>query len=278
MFRVVQTYQADQLAIVETGIDWRNVPPQDGLYQRTRKAQSPIKVAHAHNTTDKENLNKTKWQPGGTLMCALKEHVPRVVDSSSDPEALGRWVSQVIEGKGAHHTRFVAAYKPCVNTGGNNTVYVQHQQHYRQQESDKEPVQAFLQDLKAAIQQWQASQERIIIYMDANEDVRQGPVADMFHSLGMKEQITSKHGPVSCPPATQDRNTQSKPIDGIWTNFDCADIRCGYMPFQEGLPGDHRDCWIDIPAQVLYGYNPAHLHTLHPPSLTTQDPRIRKRY
>ena len=193
VFRVVKEHQVDQLGLVETGIDWRNVPPEDGLYPRSRKAQGPIKVTFAHNTTDEDNLNKAKLQPGGTAMCALQEHVPRVVDGSADPEGLGRWVSQVIEGKGAHHTRFVAAYKPCENRQGDNTVYVQHQQHYRRLESDKEPTAAFLADLKASIQQWQEAKERIIIYMDANEDVRRGPVASMFQALGMKEQVTSTH-------------------------------------------------------------------------------------
>ena len=118
----------------------------------------------------------------------------------------------------------------------------------------------------------------MVCYMDANEDVRKGRVADMFKDLRMKEQITTTHGHYSHPPATHDSNTNNVPIDGIWTNFEDPGIRCGYLPFGEGIPGDHRTPFLDIPFQSVFGYNPPHLHTVYPPKLTTRDPRERKKY
>ena len=113
-----------------------------------------------------------------------------------------------------------------------------------------------------------------MVHMDANEDIRRGDVATMFRSLGFEEQITYTHGKTEPPPATYDANTKSVPIDGIWTNFAHGQMRCGYLGFGEGLPGDHRTCWIDIPHEELYGYCPPDLHRVYPPGVTTKDPRI----
>ena len=47
---------------------------------------------------------------------------------------------------------------------------------------------------------------------------------------------------------------------------------------EEGLPGDHRSAWIDVPAALLFGHNPPDLHRVYPPGLVVNDPRIRTKY
>ena len=119
--------------------------------------------------------------------------LPRIVDISKDPENLGRWVTQAVEGTGNHTTRFVSAYMPC-KSRGDSTVYIQHQEHFHRQKTDREPKQAFLEDLHKALTFWTEAGERVAVHMDANEDVRRGDVATMFRSLGFEEQITYTHG------------------------------------------------------------------------------------
>ena len=55
-------------------------------------------------------------------------------------------------------------------------------------------------------------------------------------------------------------------------------MRCGYLAFGQGLPGDHRTAWIDLPLRELLGYNPPDLHRVYPPDLVVGDPRVRDKY
>ena len=91
----------------------------------------------------------------------------------ADPTHLGRWVSHVIEGKGQHTIRYVSAYNPC-KSKGNNTVYTQHQEHFRNLKTDREPNKAFQEDLQEALQSWNKAGDKVVLYMDANQDVRRG--------------------------------------------------------------------------------------------------------
>ncbi len=257
-------------------MDWRLIPPEDGFYQRKKQSPlQPLKATLTHNTTAPP-LKKTQY--GGCAALAFKEILPRVVDTSCDPEGLGRWVSQLIEGAAGHNLRYVVGYMPCVNHG-ETTVYTQHQEHFRNQKTDREPCQAMLEDFYQALHSWDRAGEKLVVCMDANQDVRTGTLAQMFLDLGFgKEQITSRHGAYSPPPATQDTNTKGKVIDGIWVNFNQGDLRCSFLPFGSGIPGDHRDTIIDIPFEAAFGYKPPHLHRVYPPNLTTQNPRERKQY
>ena len=54
-------------------------------------------------------------------------------------------------------------------------------------------------------------------------------------------------------------------------------MRCGYLGFEEGLPGDHRTVWIDLPLEELFGHRPPNLHKVFPPDLVASDPRVCKK-
>ncbi len=136
---------------------------------------------------------------------------------------------------------------------------------------------ALLEDLGKALKQWDAAGEFVAVYMDANEDVRNGPVSDMFMAANFYEQITGRHAP-NPPPATHEKNTKGVPIDGIWTNFANKQMRCGYLPFGAGYSSDHCIPWIDIDRKDVFGYRPPHLYRVFAPALTSADPRIRKKY
>ncbi len=71
-----------------------------------------------------------------------------------------------------------------------------------------------LEDLYEEINAWKALGNKIIVMMDANEDVRRGDVNNLFQVLGMTEVILRRHADKS-PPATHNRNNNREPIDGI---------------------------------------------------------------
>lgn len=183
----------------------------------------------------------------------------------------------MIGGKNKHSFRFVNAYMPCDNTKGTTTVFRQHRLHLQSQGDERLPRQAMLEDFHQTLSAWLEAGEIVMVFMDANDDVRQGEVNTMFRSLEMREMISKRHGKTHPMPATQQRNTASRPIDGVWSNVPNS-LRCGYLAFGEGVPGDHRTMWIDIPFATMFGYTPPHIHKVYPPDLTTADPRIRKRY
>jgi len=150
IFRGCEELKADICSNIETGLDWRLMEPENGMYQRTKAAKGPCKASIAHNTTEPPK-QKTQW--GGTALMCFQNILPRIVDISKDPENLGRWVTQAVEGTGNHTTRFVSAYMPC-KSRGDSTVYIQHQEHFRRQKTDREPKQAFLEDLHKALTFW----------------------------------------------------------------------------------------------------------------------------
>jgi len=55
-------------------------------------------------------------------------------------------------------------------------------------------------------------------------------------------------------------------------------IRCGYLAFGEGLPGDHRTLWADIPYFIIFGNKQLHINCTYAEQFAIQDPRIRKKY
>ena len=284
---LILALKADSVGLTELNLDWRKIPSEDNFWSKMRSWQvGPCTGGPTHNTTSKPH--KTV-QHGGCATIALERLLPRVISVEQDPTHLGRWISQVIEGKGNHRARLVTGYLPCKNTG-KETVYTQHKAHFQKTElptdhprrsrnhthDDREPIQAWIEDFKAEVTSWTSANEKVVIRMDANSDVRTGHLANMLRSLGFEEQITFRHARNGPPPATHIANTKGVPIDGIWTNFAHGTMRCGYMAFHEGLPSDHRTAWIDLPMHEMLGYRPPDIHRRKPPNLIDSDPCIRK--
>ena len=271
------TLQADTAGLSEVNLDWRLIPAEDSLWARGRLySHGPVKAAQAHNHHPKP---RNKSQVGGCITMAFERMLPRCISTTKDPSGLGRWISQLFEGKGNHKARLVSGYFPCKSTAGEHTVYTQHKDHFRSRAadeddsaSDREPHQAWLEDFQEEIEKWLEDDEKIVIRLDANSDVRTGPVAAMLRELGFEEQVTFRHGGNRDPPGTHMANTKGVPIDGVWTNFAHGQMRCGYLDFAEGLPGDHHTVWIDLPADELFGYTPPDLHKVFPPDLVASDP------
>ena len=159
-----------------------------------------------------------------------------------------------------------------------NTVYKQHLRYLRSQNDDRDPLKAFEADLEKTLAAWIEDGERILLGMDANQDVRSGSLSRMLAKLGMRDIILARHQAQGPPPATYERNESEVPIDGIFANFDCLDVRCGYMDFGDGLPGDHRTLWADLPYRLVFGHTPPNLYRRKPQVLNTKDPRLRDKY
>ena len=273
--------QLDIIAMAEIGLNWRNLNDRNQWHNRTHcsRLRSP-KSNFAENRTC---AFEEDCVPGGVGMTTTFEATHRVSSISRDPTGLGRWASMVLEGRQDYKLRVAVAYNPCKPaTSGLLKVYDQHKFYFRGKgppsNPDREPNQAFREDLLAAVQTWKANGEQIVIMMDANEDVRTGPLALALQTEGLWDAITAKHGSHQPPPATFFRNTNARPIDGIFTTLPANELQCGYFDFKEGIPGDHRMLWVDIPFTLALGHNPPNLSQVSAPRLAGKDPRVRKAY
>ena len=212
---------------------------------------------------------------GGAALVLTPEAATRFNSFSDDPTGLGRWTSSLINGRDGWNLRIVAAYNPC-KRGGNDTVWSQHQRYFRSLGNFTDPIKMMEKDLCVALSSWLASDEHIVLMIDANQCVRTGDLGKAFAAMGINEAIISKHITMQPPPATHMRG--SRPIDGIFTTLDPATFTSGYLPFGEGLDSDHRTAWIDIPFSAALGHNPPHLNKMDPSPLTLFDPAIEAKY
>ena len=87
------------------------------------------------------------------MLIARNKLLPRIIATEKDPSGLGRWINQLVEGKGDHKARYLSAYVPCKDQG-KFTVYSQHHSHFQKLASeestgaaDREPLQAWMEDL-----------------------------------------------------------------------------------------------------------------------------------
>ena len=96
---------------------------------------------------------------------------------------------------------------------------------------------------------------KVILGMDANDDIRSSNISKMLEEIGMKEAILNFHKEKS-PPATHNRNRSRKSIDSIWTLPGIEAISCEFFPFHnnKGFYSDHRLVWVDLCNESLFSH------------------------
>jgi hypothetical protein len=83
------------------------------------------------------------------------------------------------------------------------TVFSQQERHLRSQNDDRDPPRAFIKDLEAQLDLWMTAGNLIIIGLDANDNVRTGPVNAMLQSRGLVEVHSAQHPHLAELPATK---------------------------------------------------------------------------
>jgi len=142
----------------------------------------------------------------------------------------------------------------------------------------RNPTTALQEDLKTAVLTWVEAGEHLIIGIDANENVQNGALTSMLRACGLHNMIHTKHPKLKNFP-TFECSDNDTPIDAIMTTFpDSQTTRCGYLAFGEGLPGDHRTLWADIPCTIIFGNKEPHINRTYAKQLAIQDPRMRQKY
>ena len=171
----------------------------------------------------------TTHQPGGTATLVVEDIAQRYHSAGQDTKELGRWSWVKVTGKQNCVTRIVTVYCPKRTGVGMNTVYEQQLEFLK-----TNPTAAFWEDLAKAIVQLQNEGDQLIIMGDWNEVVVNGNLTEWMNTFGLREGITSLHGPD--PPPTFHRGSDA--IDGIFVSSTVKIKQAGYLGFGE-IPGDH---------------------------------------
>jgi hypothetical protein len=119
------------------------------------------------------------------------------------------------------------------------------------------PRRILLDDIQSQLQAWRQAGERLVVFIDANENTTKGPFHQMFGSpaLQMREVVSHRHpDPRWRHTATYHKgNSLGKwPIDGVYATPDLPFDAASWLQFMPHL-GDHRFAVLDINSEALVG-------------------------
>jgi hypothetical protein len=246
----VNNFQFDNLGLAETNTDWRLVDKASRLYNWTKGWWESLHLSLSFNCTQPP-AQRQRW--GGTAIISINKAAHCVAERGIDNSKLGRWSWNKFRGKNNHLIHVFVAYCPNPPSGP-LSVYAQHRSFLLLRNDEKCPREAFLQDISADIASALANEEKVILMLDRNHNMKKGNLADQLSRIGLHEAIIDKYG--TNGPSTFRRNTARTPIDGIWISQDVKIHRGGYFEYDQFiLNADHRCIWVDIKFGQAFGHN-----------------------
>ena len=265
--------QADCCGLIETNVYWGKCRDRARFNERMRHGPwEHIRTSTAYNR--KEFTGRAQY--GGTAMICFDQLAHRASGTGADNRGLGRWSWIMFRGKNNTNTRIISAYQPNVILYSENlgSVYKQHERHLLSNNIDSDPVDVFRDDLCKAISQWISKGEKIILMIDANEDVRSGVLSTRLRQLGLISPLQSKFGGHSMPPTF---HRGSAPIDDIFVSPSLRVEKSGMLEFGNG-PGDHRAIYLDVKQTDLIGIDPYKIHRQQARRLISTNPVVVDRF
>jgi hypothetical protein len=264
-------HKMDVLGIAEININFQQVGPTNQWKDRFKQQRT-----NSHCATNQHTTSKDKRVFGGTAYLTSPSASHKVEQKGEDPTKLGRWTWALLTGKQGIKTRIISGYRPIHDaTNRVGTVYSQHQKHFNDIKSSKEPRQGFLDDLKNAITTWRQQGELIILGLDLNDNTWDSDEANQIESWGLINALKDRH-PDLAPVATCNKNNRNKPIDGIWCSPGIDILQAGMTGFGSPNMGsmDHRLLWIDLSVNSIFGYRPPPLAPISQVGIPMRNPAI----
>jgi hypothetical protein len=259
----------------EVGCNWAQIGKDQSFQARLRRYLGPqdARACFKYNVHDQAGTIR-QW--GGTgILCRGKLH-HYTMGTGGDPTGLGRWTWARIRGKGGMVLRYASVYCPCENKSGKIAVWSQQKIYLQNHNDDRDPRQAFMEDLKRNIQQWIDEGDQVLIGGDLNHDILSPKVKSFFDDLGMSNLIYDRHDSKEAP-STYFLDEQGRIVDGLWGTAGLIATRCGYLR-PEDFPGNHSLLWLDISYQSALGHNPPRPTTFAARRLQLQNKKCVRRY
>ena len=168
---VIDELEADIVAYSEHQINSAHKENVNGMSQMFHGGEAEIRSIIGHNVHE----NVARRQQGGTSLLLYGGLIDYYdfEGSGKDATGLGRWVHMALRGSEGIVTRVVCGYSPCVTTEkARRSTYQQHCRYFVEKESDETcPRRRFHDDLMNQLRKWQEAGERLVVCMDANENV-----------------------------------------------------------------------------------------------------------
>jgi hypothetical protein len=228
------------------------------------------------------NVHKEKCagmeKEGGTGTICFGDFVGYIKKTGKDNKGLGRWRWVLLGRNNGHNARIITAYNPCKNK--NLNLGTSYQQQRRTFITKKKyltcPLILFQKHLVRQIKQWQASGDRINLFMDHNEHVTNRPIGKELEDkdgLDLRKALVKYTGKI--PGATFFRG--SKPIVGMWVSSNLEISNACMMPFRYGV-SNHHAFVLDVPLESLIGVDPVKIIRLVGQRLNSRLPGCSKSY
>ena len=176
------------MGLQEVCVNWHNFRCR--LHNTLRYGADPMRSVASHNTLETKNTGDTQRGGIGTVVNGLM--FKYVKDSGVDHTGLVRWSWFKLEGEPGHRTRVVTAYVPMGSkSSGLLTYYKQSQRYIKKNGLNLTPKKMFKDDLCSVLKQWRVQDDRIILMMDANDNVLNGHIAKTLakDGIALKEAV-----------------------------------------------------------------------------------------
>ena len=251
--------EIDIMGFVETNVKWNMLKGSDSLQERTLGWWQLQKAICANNTQDVLTTSSA-YQQGGSAILTNNRVAERIISSGKDSSGMGRWTWVRVRGSSNLTTRIICAYcprKPSTSTTttdspkrGLSMIYAQQQRVMQEEDDNRCPREATIEELFKNIKEWQTKdKDNIILMMDANEDINNLSFQQNLSKLQLREIIHESHSYLKTWPTF---HRGSKPIDGIFATPHIKSVASGYCPFSY-TPSDHRMLWLDIEYDNSFG-------------------------
>ena len=251
---IIDELGADVVAYNELRLNWKHKDNKNGMRELFKGGETEIRAVAANNVH--ENVGRT--QEGGTALMAYGDLVAYLDpdETGKDETGLGRWTYMRFVGADGKSTYVVSGYNPCSNKKvDSGTTYQQHRRYLIEKENDLTcPRKRFREDLVRKLKEWRKEGNRLIVCLDANEDIYLesiGRELSNLTGLGLQEVVSQFTG--KRLGATFFRG--SKPIDGVWATGDLEVVNACVMPVGYGV-GDHRLFVVDFTIESMVGDTP----------------------
>ena len=267
----IQDYSIDAMGMAEVNINWTNVGIKNTMEQICRTWFERTRTTTAYNTHYRD---RGPHQPGGVAIISTGAMSDRAGKPTYDARYLGRWTSQVYQGKQGVTLRFVSVYVPLVaKEHGNKKIFCQQQDALLQMKVSGAVLTTFWLDFWEQVDAWLENGDQLIIGGDWNEDTLSEKFLKPFEDRHLIPVVQKRHGPNL--PGTH--NNGSKAIDEIFVSSTLQIIKAGYGEFGKTY-GDHRPVWVEISIASALGTELAKIEKAHARRLKCRDPRIVQRY
>ena len=264
----IKEKEIDIIGVQETNINWSRCNQNERFTHRMKSMNWRfIKGSTSHN---KHFDSHSRSMFGGTMTMAFEAVAQATTTTGSDQTGLGRWSWIRIESK-RFVTRIVSAYKPNIvkDPAKLGAVYMQQYSFWIQKDNDTCPNVLLEQQLVEQVAKWREKNERIILMIDMNEDIRKANLTKMLESVGLISPFRQKYGDKL--PATY--HLGSAPIDDMFVSQDITIEKVGYGAFGDG-PGDHRPLFIDVDEKCILGEDKSTVLRLNQRRLNSKLPQV----